>query len=244
MCGRYALRTGQNEITRAFGVAPPLANPPRYNIAPSQPVMIIRQDPLSFEPKRQAAFVQWGLIPSWAKDSRVGGAGPFINARAETVPEKASFRTAFQRRRCLVPADGFYEWRAEKGAKQPYFFTLDEAGSVFALAGLWELWQGAEGSEIETLAIITRAAGPAMAPYHKREPLLIGEAHYDDWLSGDEREIRRFGPLLDSPPPAWRVTRVSRAVNNVGNEDASLVEPVADDQPTDDPPSGSQASLF
>ena len=225
MCGRYFLLSDSEAIEAAFGVKPEVAPPPRYNISPGQPILIVRQDPLSYAPKREITLVQWGFIPDWAKEPTVGGAGPFVNARSETVHEKASFKNAYRRRRCLVIADGFYEWHRAGKHKQPYRVDLAEPGLI-AFAGLWELWQGADGTEIETACTITRVAGPSMEAIHHREPVIIPPEGWDDWLHADERDMKDYGRWLDRDPPLWTTHPVSRDVGNVANDHAGLLEEV------------------
>jgi len=224
LCGRYSLTTPLEGVERlfAFDTRPNLA--PRYNIAPTQPVPVLRDGPAG---RRELVLVRWGLVPSWAKE--VSGGAPLINARAETVAEKPSFRNAFKRRRCLIPADGFYEWKAmPNGSKQPYRIAMP-GNVVFAFAGIWEHWQTAEGSELESCAIVTVAANPQLHEIHHRMPVILPPDEHDTWLSAEPGEaaalMRPYGGSLVAYP-------VRRAVNNIRNDGPSLwEETAADDAP-------------
>ena len=206
----------------AFDARPNLAA--RYNIAPTQPVPVLRDD---LAGRRELALVRWGLVPSWANDVAAGA--PLINARAETVAQKPAFRSAFKRRRCLIPADGFYEWRARPdGPKQPYRIAMAD-DTVFAFAGIWEHWQSAEGSELESCAIITTEANDRLGDIHHRMPVILPPEIHDAWLSAEPGEaatlMRPYGGSLVVYP-------VSRAVNNIRNDGPSLWE----ETPPDDAP--------
>jgi len=192
--------------------------PPRHNIAPTQPVPIVLRD----GGKRRFLLVRWGLIPSWAKEVP---ASLLINARAETIAEKPSFRGPFRHRRALMPADGFYEWKAEgKGPKQPWLIRrVDRA--PFAMAALWETWATAEGSEIDSCAIVTCEANATLAPIHHRMPVILDEKDWEKWLDPatplkEAQALLRPAPddLLDAQP-------VSTRINRVANDDATLLEP-------------------
>ena len=227
MCGRYLLSATPDEVTQAFGISVTDNFPPRYNIAPTQPVAIIRQNPLTRERDREYALVRWGFIPSWSKGGDFHGR-PLINARSETVHEKNSYKSAYARRRCLFPVNGFYEWRTEKGAKQPYCMSLGEAGEfpLFALAGIWEHWMGADGTELETAAILTQNATGEMRAVHHREPVMVGEDDFETWLHADETAKRDYGACLDKPRETkFNLVRVSKEVGNVRNEGAALIAP-------------------
>lgn len=185
MCGRFALTATPDEIATAFGLqnVPPF--PPRYNIAPSQPVAVIRQ--LQHQP-REFRLMQWGLIPSWAKDPSIGN--KLINARCETAHEKPSFRSAIKYRRCLIPASGFYEWqKVDKSTKQPYYFHKPQP---FALAGLWESW-----NDIETCIILTTQPNDVVAPVHQRMPVIISSENYKVWLNFDTQTPSHLFHLFD-----------------------------------------------
>lgn len=177
MCSRYTLISPPEAVRRLFACTGGEAEfPPRYNIAPTDPVLIVRNDDLG---QRELVLVRWGLIPSWVKDPR--DFSTMINARAETIAEKPSFRGALRHKRCLVPTDGYFEWTGRPGAKQPHLIRL-KAGGPFAMAGIWERWLGRDGSEIETMAIITTAANSDVAALHDRMPVLIESGDYERWL--------------------------------------------------------------
>ncbi len=185
MCGRYTLRKGLSDVAKqlgsyAFEPSPDFAASatPRYNIAPTQSNLVLRK---AFdETKRlQAAYLRWGLVPSWSKTPLTQT--PMINACSETVAEKPSFRAAFQRRRCLIPADGFYEWKKIKGANQPYFFSMAD-DSVFLMAGIWETWVGEHNQHFDSYTILTTHANSLMAKYHERMPVILNGERAEQWL--------------------------------------------------------------
>lgn len=221
MCGRFLFTSPPDAVGQAFGVDIRVNFPPRWNVAPTQPIAVIR---IGANLAREFALVRWGFIPSWAKRDyleRTGGK-PLINARGETIADKPTFRHAFRRRRCLVPADGFYEWRSEKGVRQPYLIR-PRAEGVFALAGLWETAVDPDGGEIDTAAIITTEAGPDIAPLHRREPVVIGREDYARWLDPDETSAAAAAALISAPAKNfWVFHRVSTAVNNARNEGEAL----------------------
>ncbi len=220
MCGRFTLRTPANQVAEAFGMLPFADLRPRYNIAPSQPVAVIR---LTQADGRELAFLKWGLVPSWADDPAIGY--KMINARGDTVATKPSFRKAFKVRRCLVVADGFYEWRKSDGKKQPHYIRLKD-DRPFAFAGLWEHW-GRDGQEVDSCTIITTDANELMAPIHNRMPVIVAPTDYDVWLDPAIQEVERLQPLM-RPFPAGEMTAypVSTVVNNPRNELAQCVERV------------------
>jgi len=220
LCTRYSLTTPA-EAVRAFFKAPSVEDfPPRYNIAPSQPVLIARND-VHNRPELQ--LVRWGLIPSWLKDPKTLGA-PLLNARAETAAEKPAFRGAMRHRRCLVPTTGFYEWTGKRSARQPHLIRLKDQ-DLFALAGVWEGWLGADGSEIETMAILTTAANEDMARLHDRMPVILDRADFDRWL--DSRPGTAEGVLDLLKPYAGRLTltAVNPKLNDARAEGPDLQEP-------------------
>lgn len=220
MCGRFTLRTPSHTIAEAFGVRERLNLKPRYNIAPTQQVLAVRR--AAGGPDRKLARLRWGLIPSWAKDLAIGNR--LINARAETVAEKPAFRAAFRSRRCLVPADGFYEWRKTNGRKQPYHFSLPES-EVFAIAGLWEAWRSGAGEKIESVTLVTTDANAIVAPIHGRMPVILDPADYETWLTlvaTDPEELRK---LMRPWVPDRMVARpVGQRLNDPRNDDDSLIE--------------------
>lgn len=185
MCGLYSLRKSPQETRALFGYSEDEAFPPRDPITPGQPIGVVRME----NGQRHFALVRWGFIPGWAKEVPPGK--PLINARAETVTEKPSFKHAFRRRRCLVPADGYYEWSGEAGKKVPYFVTRP-GEALFALAGLWEHWMAPDGSEIETAILMTVSPNAEMAAIHDRMPVVIESADYETWLTGEPEEAARL----------------------------------------------------
>ena len=213
MCGRFAFYSPSEAAAALFGVDTSMAVEPHYNIAPTQDIATIR----TAESGRELVMLRWGLLPFWAKDPSIGNR--LINARAETVAEKSSFRAAYRHRRCLVLADGFYEWKLESGVKTPYFISLAD-GAPFAFAGLWENWQDKHsGESIQSTALITTAANEFMAAVHHRMPVILQPDTADRWLGGDNA-------LLDevtSDAPALQAWRVDRRVNNARNDDAGLI---------------------
>lgn len=221
MCARYSL-TSPPEAVRAFFDAPAVDDfPPRYNIAPSQPVLIARND-IKGSPELQ--LVRWGLIPSWVKDPATLRS-LLINARAETAAGKPAFRGALRHRRCLVPTTGFYEWSGKRGARQPHLIRLNDQ-QLFALAGLWESWLGADGSEIETMAILTTAPNAEMARLHDRMPVVIEPENFDRWLDcrpgTAEGILDLLKPIADG---RLTVTAVNPQLNDPRAEGPKLQEP-------------------
>lgn len=221
MCGRYTLKTDGEAVAQQFALAevPQLAA--RYNIAPTQQVAAIREG----EAGRSLELMGWGLVPSWAKDPAIGG--KMFNARSETAAEKPSFRTAMRQRRCLIPADGFYEWQktASKG-KQPIYFTMADE-QPFALAGLWEEWRNPDGTPRRTCTILTTAANELLAPIHDRMPVIVPAAQYSFWL---DPGLRHAEPLLDLlvpfPATAMAARPVRPLANRVGNDGPELIAPL------------------
>ncbi|MEJ2379446.1 MAG: SOS response-associated peptidase, partial [Pseudolabrys sp.] len=196
--------------------------PPRYNVAPTQPTPIVRL----MEGERQFALVRWGLLPSWVKDPREFTL--LINARGESVVDKPAFRAAMKRRRCLMPADGFYEWKAVGGRKQPYFARL-KAGGPMALAGLWECWTGPNGEELETAAIVTTNANRKLGEIHGRMPVIIAPEAFDLWLNCAEVDAVTASALIHpAPEDLLDIYPVSMAVNRTANDDPKLIEPLAE----------------
>ena len=196
---------------------PPLS--PRYNIAPTQPIPVVLE---TIEDKtRQFKLLHWGLIPSWAKDAKMGA--KLINARAETVTEKPAFRSAFKKRRCLVLADGFYEWQQQNGKKQPFYFRLQD-GQPFAFAGLWEHWEGAEGEAIESCTILTTEANDLLQPIHDRMPVILDAKDYDRWLDPTVQKPDDLKSLL-KPYRSQEMTLypVSAKVNNPKYESPNCI---------------------
>jgi putative SOS response-associated peptidase YedK len=220
MCGRYVITSPPEALRRAFVYAEQPNFPPRYNIAPTQPIPVV-----TFEDgARHFRLMRWGLIPSWVKDPKTFSL--LINARAESVTAKPAFRTAMRRRRCLVPADGFYEWQGVAGAKRP-FFIHPRAGGPIAFAGLFETWVGPNGEELDTVAIITTDATPDLAVLHDRMPVVIPPEAFDLWLDTARVDAATAAAMLVPPRRGFFVFHeVSRAVNRAANDDAMLIAPV------------------
>jgi putative SOS response-associated peptidase YedK len=220
MCGRYVITSAPEAIRALFRYLEEPDFPPRYNIAPSQPVPVIRigTDARSF------ALVRWGLIPSWVKDPR--NFTLLINARGETVNEKPAFQNAMRRRRCLFPADGFYEWKMEGPNRRP-FFVRPRSGGPIAFAGLWETWMGPNGEEIETACIVTTKANRVLAPIHDRMPVTIAPDAFDLWLDVARVDAATAAALITpAPDNLFEAYEISTAVNRASNDSAALVEPV------------------
>ena len=224
MCGRFTLRTPSGLLVEEFQMSLPLDLKPRYNIAPTQDVVAVRVDRDTRQ--RQAAMLSWGLVPSWAKDVRMGAR--MINARSETVDSKPSFRVAFRQRRCLIIADGYYEWKRSGKSKQPFHIHLQGNGA-FGMAGLWEKWKGPgrDGAEttIESCTILTTVANGRTADIHDRMPVILPPRRYDRWLDPDINEPRQLLPLLE-PYDADQMAfdSVSTFVNNARNEGSRCLE--------------------
>jgi putative SOS response-associated peptidase YedK len=220
MCGRYAITSAPEAIRRLFGYEEHPNFPPRYNVAPTQPVPIVRV----VEGKRQFALVRWGFIPSWVKDPR--GFSLLINARGESLNDKPAFRAALRRRRCLFPADGFYDWRREGERTTPYYVRL-RAGGPMAFAGLWENWMGPHGEEMETAAIVTTRANRMLAPIHPRMPVIVPPQAFDLWLDSANVDAETAAALIaPAPEGVLDVHEVSPAVNRTANDAPDLIEPV------------------
>jgi putative SOS response-associated peptidase YedK len=221
MCGRFKRSVTWAEYYAYLSLTGAVPNaPPRYNIAPTDPVYAVRRASAgAFE----LVTLRWGLIPAWAKDAK--GGAMMINARADTIAEKPAYREAFVRRRCLILADGFYEWKLEGKVKQPYLIAL-KGGGPFAFAGLWERWQprSAGGEPIESCTIVTTEANARLRPIHERMPVILEHADHAAWLGGADPAAAKT--LLKPYPEAdIAVTRVSTRVNSVKNDDAACAEP-------------------
>src|SRR5712691_8046603 len=222
MCGRYTLKTPVERLSEKFQFPEIIPLKRRYNIAPSQPVAVVRW--LPEERRRRLDLLHWGLIPAWEKDLRT--ARKPINAKAETVAELPTFRTAFRKRRCLIPADGFYEWKQEGGRKQPVYICMKDR-EPFAFAGLWEHWEQPDQEPIDSCVLLTIEPNELLAPVHNRMPVILDPKDYDLWLDPYMQEVSRLKPLLDSfPPDQMRYYPVNLRVNNPRNDDALCVEPL------------------
>ncbi len=224
MCGRFTLTVDPADLQDAF---PQFTFPekyaPRYNISPTQPILAIPNDG-----KNSADFFVWGLIPSWAKDPSIGS--KLINARSETLAEKPSFRGGFKYHRCLILADGFYEWKSQPGTKikVPHFIRL-KSGKPFAIAGLWDNWQSPDGGAVKSATIITTAPNSLMAPIHNRMPVIVSPDAYTQWLDPAARTADSLQPLLVSyPADEMTAHPVSTLVNSPANDRKECVAPVDD----------------
>ena len=193
MCNLYRLRSKPDHLRELLQYVEEHDFPPRSYVAPGGPIAIVRAE----RNVRHLALVRWGFVPAWAKDVAPGK--PLTNARIETLVEKASFKNAVRRRRCLIPSDGYYEWSGSEGRKQAYQVSRAD-GQPFALAGLWEHWQGADGSELETAAIITTAALPPMAAVHPRMPVVVAAHLHREWLANESVEAERMLAAVQSNP--------------------------------------------
>jgi putative SOS response-associated peptidase YedK len=206
-------------MRRLFGYQEQPNFPPRYNVAPTQPIPIVRLS----EGNRRYALVRWGLLPAWVKDPR--SFSLLINARGESVLDKPAFRNAMKRRRCLVPADGFYEWKNEGKLRRP-FYVRPKGGEPMALAGLWETWTGPNGEEMDTAVIVTTQANHALTPLHDRMPVIVPPEAFDFWLDCDKVDALTATALFTpAPDNLLAVHEVSAAVNKVANDTPDLIEP-------------------
>ncbi len=235
MCGRYRLGRGREAFKKYFGVEADDDWSPRYNIAPTQQVPTIRQN--AKEPTRILSSMRWGLIPFWAKDISIGSS--MINCRSETAASKPAFREPLEKRRCLIPADGFYEWKRAAKAKQPFCFQLDDE-SVFAFAGIWDRWKDAAGNRIESFSILTTTPNAVTVDVHDRMPVILPPDAYDLWLDPGFTDIAAVSDML-KPFDAKLMKKfaVSSRVNAAANDDPTVCEPSA---PATD--AGQQSTLF
>jgi len=231
MCGRYVIISTPEAIRALFGYGERPNFPPRYNVAPTQPIPIVR---LTDDGKRAFALMRWGLLPAWVKDPKTFPL--LINARGESVLEKPAFRNAMRRRRCLIPNDGFYEWREAGGAgapKRPYFVRTkkreaDGSAPPLAFAGLYETWTGPNGEELDTAAIITTRANRTLAPIHDRMPVFVPPQAFDLWLDCGHVEAEAAAALIaPAQDDLLEAYEISSAVNRVANDSPALIAPVA-----------------
>lgn len=221
MCGRFVITSSPEALRRLFGYADQPNMPPRYNVAPTQPVPVV----LAERGARRFVLMRWGFLPAWTRDPKKFGL--VINARSESVTEKPAFRNAIRRRRGLIPADGYYEWHDVAPRKRP-LFVRPSAGGPIAFAALWETWAGPNGEEVDTVAICTTAASRDLAAFHPRMPVTIAPDAFELWLDCRSDDAEPAASLLIAPPVgtfAWH--EVSTLVNRVDNDDARLVEPVS-----------------
>jgi len=223
MCGRYTLKTPVERLSEKFQFPEIIPLKRRYNIAPSQPVAVVRL--LPEERRRRLDLLDWGLIPARERDLRT--ARKPINAKAETVAELPSFRDAYRKRRCLIPADGFYEWKQEGGRKQPVYICMKD-GEPFAFAGLWERWVREKDDFIESCTILTTEPNDLLEPIHNRMPVILDAKDYDLWLDPNVQEVSRLKPLLHPfPPEQMTYYPVNLRVNNPRHDDRLCVEPLS-----------------
>jgi putative SOS response-associated peptidase YedK len=226
MCGRYTIRHSAEEVAGRFSVQQVLFDPGiRYNVAPQSDIAVILAGGQRRE--RMLDGCRWGLVPSWARDAAIGAR--MINARGETVAEKPSFRRLLANRRCVIPADGFYEWRKAGRVRDPYHILLRDGG-LFGIAGLWDEWQAPDGSPLRTCTIITTAGNEVVAPVHDRMPLILARgASEDRWLDPNVKAVDALMPLLvPYPASEMRAVPVSRRANSPANDDPSVLEPDVD----------------
>ena len=219
MCGRYTLSTPAGRLAEEFQLDSTVEIPPSYNVAPTQQVAAVLED----EGGRRLEMLRWGLVPSWADDPDIGAR--MINARSETAPEKPSFRSAFRRRRCLIAADGFYEWKREDGGKQPYYFRMQD-GRPFAFAGLWESWDKG-GGELLTCTILTTRPNSVLEGIHDRMPVILPHDAYNAWLDPDADREELGELMIPYPGDDLETYPVSRFVNSPRNNDERCIEPAA-----------------
>jgi len=228
MCGRYAITTVPEAMRALFAYLNQPNFPARYNVAPTQPVPIVRV----VEGNREFALVRWGLIPSWVKDPR--GFTLLINARGESAAEKPAFKNAIKRRRCLFPADGFYEWKRDGERKQPYFVRR-KGGGPLAFAGLWESWIGPNGEEQETAAIVTTAASASISHVHDRMPVIVPPEQFELWLDPNaDPEMAAAVVIQPAPDEVIESDPVSSAGNRTANDTPMLVEPLTEPEPLEE----------
>lgn len=237
MCGRYTLTSPAQAIADVFGIdgeiAAAASGPPRYNVAPGQDVWIVRADRTGRH--RELASVRWGLVPSFAETP--SPAATMINARAETAATKPAFRKPFRRRRCIVPADGFFEWQRRSGGSQPYLIG-NRDHRPFGMAGLWDVWRGAGDERIESCTILTTAPNQLVSPLHDRMPVILAPDDFALWLDPREADVERLTAVLrTAPSEELEIHAVSTRVNDTRNDDPECLTPVV---PATDP----QGSLF
>lgn len=222
MCGRFALPTPE-ELARHFGLKKTPDLKPRYNIAPSQDIAVVRQIPETLD--RELVLLRWGLIPFWAKDKKIGY--KMINARAESIANKPAFRAAFKRRHCLIPASGFFEWDHKSKTKQPYFIRLKNS-NILAFASLWEHWQGGDGEIIESCTIITTNANKTVGKIHDRMPAIIEPENYEQWLDLKVDKQEQLSLIRPFPDKKMLAYLVGKGVNNPRNDNPECLEDIKD----------------
>lgn len=221
MCGRFALQASPEQLIRHFRLDACVDLSPRFNIPPGTDIAAIRLSP---EGQRVLHRLRWGLVPHWAKDPSIGH--KLNNARGESVAEKPAFRDAFRRRRCLIPADGFYEWKTDGQCKQPFYISL-KTGEPLAMAGLWESWRQPDGAVLRTCCVITTAANALMAPIHDRMPVLVAPDDWTRWLSAP---VEAIGDILRPHAEALQAWAVHPRVSRTREDDAMLIVPAGVDE--------------
>jgi putative SOS response-associated peptidase YedK len=225
MCGRYTIATPPDELRALLGYPERPNFPPRYNVAPTQAIPIVRL----VNGGRHFALVRWGLLPSWVKDPK--NFSLLINARGESAAEKPAFRAAMKRRRCLIPADGFYEWQRQGQRKQPFYLRA-KTGAPLIFAGLWETWTGPNGEELDTAAIVTTDANRTLKPIHERMPVIVAPEDFDLWLDAEHVDVKTAAALIrPASDNLLEAYEISTAVNRVANDDVRLIEPAAPPAP-------------
>ena len=234
MCGRYTFTSAPEAMRQLFRYLEQPNFPPRYNVAPTQPIAIVRL----VEGQRHFALVRWGFLPSWVKDPKTFAL--VINARGESVIEKPAFRAAIKRRRCLIPADGFYEWQKAGDRKRPFFIHA-KSGIPLAFAGLWETWAGPNGEELETAAIVTTRANRALGAIHDRMPVIVPPEAFDLWLDNATVDATTAAALIaPAPDDLLEAYEISAAVNRVANDGPKLLELVVAGQLQAEPAKASE----
>jgi putative SOS response-associated peptidase YedK len=224
MCGRFTLITPAEVVAEQFQLIEAPSLSPRYNVAPTQPVAAVRPSPGNGG--RELVLLRWGLVPFWAKDPAIGSR--MINARSETVAQKPAFRAAFRRRRCLVPADGFYEWQRQEQGKQPFYIRLGDE-KPFAFAGLWEHWEGPDETTIDSCTLLTTEPNDLIRLLHNRMPVILAPSDYDLWLDPGVQEAELLQPLLRPYPSENMIAYpISTWVNSPRNEGPQCIEPLSE----------------
>jgi putative SOS response-associated peptidase YedK len=221
MCGRFVQYSDPEIYASHFDALTLFDLPPRYNVAPTQQVLVVR----TADERRELVPLRWGLVPSWSKGPESGYS--MINARAETVDAKPAYRSAFKHRRCLIPTEGFYEWKKEGRAKTPFLIRRKD-GEPFGMAGLWETWRGKEGETIESCTIIVTEANALVQELHDRMPVILAPEDYAAWLDPENKDAEGLRTMLrPADPHPWTLVEVSRKVNSPKNDSPELIEPVA-----------------
>jgi putative SOS response-associated peptidase YedK len=238
MCGRYAITSAPEAIRALFAYHDQPNFPPRYNVAPTQPVPVVRL----VDGKREFVLMRWGLLPAWVKDPR--SVSLLIMARGDTVNAKPAFRAAMRRRRCLLPADGFYEWKQDGEKRRPHYIKL-KSGGPMALAGLWETWTGPNGEEMDTVAVVTTRANRTLSPIHDRMPVVVPPDAFDLWLDCRRVDEQTASALImPARDDLLETYEVSLAANRTANDSAELIEPIREQESAISNQLSEQQSLF